>query len=282
MDKINRKWKNKMKFSVLMSIYFKEKSSNFNRAMQSIWDEQSIKPNEIVLVEDGKLTDELYNAINLWKERLGQNLKVIKLKENLGLGDALAIGLKECSFELVARMDSDDISFQKRFEKQLEIFRRNKNIDICSSWVSEFDGNEGNIYAYRKLPKSHEDIIKFAKFRSPINHPAAMFKKSAVLEAGNYQKMLLIEDYYLWVRMILKGFKFYNIQEVLVNMRAGKDQLTRRQGLKYAINELKVQHLFYKMGFLNLYEFLRNLVLIFSVRIMPKFILRVVYKILRR
>ena len=109
-----------------------------------------------------------------------------------------------------------------------------------------------------------------------------MFKKLAVLQAGNYKKMLLIEDYYLWVRMILKGFKFYNIQEVLVNMRAGKYQLTRRQGLKYAINELKVQHLFYKMGFLNLYEFLRNATLKFSVRIMPKFILRVVYKILRR
>lgn len=271
-----------MKFSVLMSIYFKEKSSNFNRAMQSIWDEQIIKPNEIVLVEDGNLTDELYSAINLWKEKLGQKLKVIKLKENLGLGDALAIGLKKCSFELVARMDSDDISFQKRFEKQLEIFRRNKNIDICSSWVSEFDGDEGNIYAYRKLPESHEDIIKFAKFRNPINHPAAMFKKSSVLQAGNYRKILLIEDYYLWVRMILKGFKFYNIQEVLVNMRAGKAQLTRRQGLKYAINELKAQHLFYKMGFLNLYEFLRNTILKFSVRIMPKVILRVVYKILRR
>ncbi len=282
MDKINREWKNKMKFSVLMSIYFKEKSSNFNRAMQSIWDEQSIKPNEIVLVEDGKLTDELYNAINLWKERLGQNLKVIKLKENLGLGDALAIGLKECSFELVARMDSDDISLPKRFEKQLEIFEKNKNIDICSSWISEFEKDEGNIYAYRRLPENHNDIVKFAKLRSPINHPAAMFKKSAVLQAGNYQKMLLIEDYYLWVRMILKGFKFYNIQEVLVNMRAGKDQLARRQGLKYAINELKVQYLFYKMGFLNLYEFLRNLVLKFSVRIMPKFILRVVYRFLRR
>lgn len=271
-----------MKFSVLMSIYFKEKSSNFNRAMQSIWDEQSIKPNEIVLVEDGKLADELYNAINLWKERLGQNLKVIKLKENLGLGDALAIGLKECSFELVARMDSDDISLPKRFEKQLEIFEKNKNIDICSSWISEFEKDEGNIYACRRLPENHNDIVKFAKLRSPINHPAAMFKKSAVLQAGNYQKMLLIEDYYLWVRMILKGFKFYNIQEVLVNMRAGKDQLARRQGLKYAINELKVQYLFYKMGFLNLYEFLRNSLLKFSVRTMPKFILRVVYKILRR
>lgn len=261
-----------MKFSVLMSIYFKEKSSNFNRAMQSIWDEQSIKPSEIVLVEDGELTDELYNAINLWKKRLGRNL----------LGDALATGLKECSFELVARMDSDDISLPKRFEKQLEIFRISENIDICSSWISEFETDESNVYAYRKLPESHNDIVKFAKLRSPLNHVAVMFKKLAVLQAGNYQKMLLIEDYYLWVRMILKGFKFYNIQEVLVNVRAGKNQLTRRQGLKYAINELKVQRLFYKMGFLNLYEFLRNATLKFSIRIMPKFILRVVYKILRR
>ena len=234
-----------MNFSVLISIYFKEKPDFFNRAMLSIYDEQNVKPNEIVLIEDGKLTDELYD-------------------------------------EIVARMDTDDIALSDRFKKQIEIFKEFPHIDVCSGWISEFENDERYTYSYRKLPQNHDDILKFAKNRSPINHPAVMFKKTAVLDAGNYQRMLLIEDYYLWVRMLLKGYKFYNIQEVLVNMRAGQNQLLRRQGLKYAINELKVSWLFYKMGFLNFYEFLRNSILKFSIRIMPNFIIKLIYKFLRK
>ncbi|MGG7048304.1 MULTISPECIES: glycosyltransferase [unclassified Campylobacter] len=270
-----------MNFSLLISIYVKEKPEYFNRAMQSIWDEQSIRPNEIVLVQDGALTQDLYAIIEKWKNKLGNILKIIQLEKNLGLGDALAIGLKKCSNEIVARMDTDDISLPDRFEKQLKVFKE-QDVDVCSGWISEFEGHESRIYAFRKLPEYHYDIVKFAKARSPLNHPAVMFKKSAVLESGNYQKMLFIEDYYLWVRMILKGYKFYNLQCVIVNMRAGHSQLSRRQGIKYAINELKVQILFYKMGFLNFYGFSRNSILKFLVRIMPNFVVKIIYKFFRR
>ncbi|ASM37281.1 MAG: glycosyltransferase [Campylobacter sputorum] len=269
-------------FSVLLSIYYRENPKHFNRAMQSIWDTQILKPNEIVLVEDGELTKELYDEINIWQYKLGDILKIVKLKKNMGLGDALAIGLQECKNELIARMDTDDIALPNRFQRQIEIFKKDTLIDICSSWVGEFEDDENSIYAYRKLPEFHADIVKFAKTRSPLNHVAVMFKKSSVLEAGNYKKMLLIEDYYLWVRMILNGSKFYNIQEVLVNVRAGQAQLYRRQGLKYAINELRVQHMFYKIGFLSIFEFIINSVLKFSVRIMPNFIIKNIYKFLRK
>ena len=141
-----------MKFSVLMSIYNKEKPEYFNRAMQSIWDEQTVKPDEIVLVQDGKLTDELYNSIEQWKEKLKKIFKTIPLEVNVGLGDALNIGIKHCNFELIARMDTDDISLPNRFEKQLKVFE-NKNIDICSTWVSEFEDDENKIISYRKLPE---------------------------------------------------------------------------------------------------------------------------------
>ena len=271
-----------MNFSVLISIYFKEKPDFFNRAMLSIYDEQNVKPNEIVLIEDGKLTEELYETILKWRKKLPNVLKVVKLEKNVGLGDALAIGLKECKNELVARMDTDDIALSDRFKKQIKIFKEFPHIDVCSGWISEFENDERYTYSYRKLPQNHDDILKFAKNRSPINHVAVMFKKSAVLDAGNYQRMFLIEDYYLWVRMLLKGYKFYNIQEVLVNVRAGQNQLLRRQGLKYAINELKVSWLFYKMGFLNFYEFLRNSILKFSIRIMPNFIIKLIYEFLRK
>lgn len=261
-----------------MSIYHKEKGEYFDRAMQSIWDEQTAKPNEIVLVEDGKLTDELYEAVKKWKDKLGTVFKTVPLEKNVGLGDALNIGLLKCSYELVARMDTDDIARSDRFEKQLKVFE-NSDIDICSSWVSEFDDDEKKIVSYRKLPEYHDEIVKFAKQRCPINHPAVMYKKYVVKNEGGYD--MKPEDYYLWVKMILSNKHFYNIQEPLVNMRAGYGQLERRRGFKYAINEFKFQKKFYKIGFLNLYEFNRNISIRFIVRILPKSFVKQIYKLLR-
>ena len=269
-----------MKFSVLMSIYYKEKPEYFDRAMQSIWDEQNVKPDEIVLVQDGKLTDELYEAINQWNNKIGNIFKTIPLEENVGLGDALNIGLKKCSYELVARMDTDDIAKQNRFEKQLKVFE-NSDIDICSSWVSEFDNDENKIISYRRVPQTHEEIVDFAKKRCPINHPAVMYKKSEVQNANGYKNMMWFEDYYLWVRMILNGAKFYNIQEPLVNMRAGYGQLERRSGFKYAIEEYKFLKKLKEIGFLNGFEFYRNLLVRFIARVLPKKIVKVVYKQIR-
>jgi glycosyltransferase involved in cell wall biosynthesis len=264
-----------------MSIYNKEKAEYFDRAMQSIYDEQTIKPSEIVLVEDGKLTDELDKIIAKWQGKLGDIFKTIPLKENVGLGDALNIGLDICSYELVARMDTDDIAMPERFEKQLKVFE-NSDIDICSSWISEFDNDENKIISYRKLPQNHNEIVKYMKKRNGINHPAVMYKKSIVLKAGGYKKMMWFEDYYLWARMVLNGAKFYNIQEALVNMRAGYGQLERRSGFKYAIKEVKFLKRLYDIGFLKFIEFLKNMIIRFIARIVPKSLVKMIYKILRR
>lgn len=269
-----------MKFSILISIYYKEKAKYFNRAMQSIWDEQIIKPNEIILVQDGKLTDELYKAIDQWSDKLGDIFKTIPLEKNVGLGDALNTGLQECGYELVARMDTDDICSSDRFEKQLKIFE-NSDIDICSSWVSEFDDNEKEIVSYRKLPEHHDEIVAYARMRNAINHPAVIYKKSVVQNAGGYKKMMWFEDYYLWVRMILKGAKFYNIQEPLINMRAGYGQLERRGGLKYAIEEFKFMLELKQIGFLNTTQFVKNVSVRFIARVLPKKLLQKIYKRLR-
>jgi glycosyltransferase involved in cell wall biosynthesis len=268
------------KFSVLMSVYNKENVRYFDRAMQSIWDEQSIKPNEIVLVQDGVLTEVLYDSIEVWQDKLGVFFKTVCLEKNVGLGDALNVGIKECSYELIARMDTDDIASKDRFKKQLRIFK-NSSIDICSSWVSEFDDDENKISSYRELPELHKDIIKFAKLRCPLNHPTVMYKKSMVQKAGGYKKMMWLEDYYLWSRMILNGAKFYNIQEPLVNMRVGCGQLERRRGLQYALSEIKLQKEFLKLGFINLYEFIRNVSVRFIARVVPKVFIKMIYKILR-
>jgi glycosyltransferase involved in cell wall biosynthesis len=263
-----------------MSIYHKEQAEYFNRAMQSIWDEQSIKPNEIVLVQDGKLTDELYKVIEHWKKKIGDIFKTIPLKQNVGTGKAKNIGLQKCTYELIAIMDTDDVCSPDRFEKQLKVFK-GSDIDVCSSWVSEFEDNENNIISFRKLPQNHDEIVKFAKSRMPVNHPATMYKKDLAIKAEGYKHMLWFEDYYLMVRMIKNGAKFYNIQEPLVNMRAGYGQLERRSGLKYIQAEFRFFKTICNLGFINKTEFILNILLRSMARVMPKKILKQIYKRLR-
>ena len=248
-----------MNFSVLMSVYCKENPLFLDRSMLSIWDEQIVKPNEIVLVEDGPLTSGLYDVIDKWKDKIGPAMIIVKLEHNVGLGDALAIGIKKCTYDLVARMDSDDISMPHRFQKQLDVFMNNIRI----------------------VPERHSDIVKFAKSRNPINHMTVMFKKRKVLEAGNYQKLFLFEDYYLWIRMMLNNATFMNIQESLVKVRAGEGQLLRRQGFTYALYELNALWLFYKKGFIGSFMLIKNSILRLLVRIMPKIFIKWIYYLLR-
>lgn len=268
-----------MNFSVLLSIYHKEKKEYFDRCMQSIWDEQSVKPTEIILVKDGPLNADLDFSIAAWQAKI-DCLKVVPIESNVGLGEALNLGLKHCHYDLVARMDTDDIAKPLRFEKQLGVFR-NSNVDICSSWVGEFSDDEKNIISYRKLPSSHAEIAKYIKLRNPINHPAIMFRKEVIRKAGDYQHMIGFEDYYLWARAMNIGANFYNIPEVLLDMRAGYAQLERRGGFSYALNEIKLQNALLELKVINVFEYTRNVILRFITRIIPKTLLKQVYKFLR-
>lgn len=270
-----------MKFSVLMSIYYKENPDWFNRAMQSIWTEQTVKPSEIVLVQDGPLTAELYSVISDWQVKLGKVLRTIPLEKNIGLGDALNIGFQHCTNELVARMDTDDVARPDRFEKQLAIFRQ-INVDVCGSWITEFDNDESIFTGQRKLPEQHEAIALYARRRCPINHPSVMYKKTAVESAGGYQKVMWFEDYYLWVRMLISGARFYNIQEPLVHMRAGLGQLERRSGKQYAKSEILLFTKLRDLGFLSRFEFFKITLLRVPIRLMPKPLIRMAYKFLRK
>jgi glycosyltransferase involved in cell wall biosynthesis len=272
-----------MEFSVLMSVYNKEKSNNLRRSLISIWDEQNIKPKEIVIVKDGPLYKELDEEINIWKSKLKDNIKIIELEKNSGLGKALSIGVKNCRCNIIARMDSDDISLPNRFEEQIKIFKENCEIDVCSAWIAEFSENENNILSIKILPEKDYEIKKYSKYRNPINHPAVMFKKEAVIKAGNYQDMLYFEDYYLWKKMIKKGFIFYNIQKVLLKMRAGNDMIERRRGKMYAKYELKFLKKCYKEKLFDTYlEYLINKIIRIPIRIAPKIIIKNIYNYNRK
>jgi glycosyltransferase involved in cell wall biosynthesis len=270
-----------MKFSVLLSVYYKESPSNLKKALCSIID-QTITPNEVILVEDGKLNQKLYDVIDYFIDKYPKIIKVIKLEKNQGLGKALSIGLKKCKYDLIARMDSDDISKNNRFEKQLKVFKKNPDIDIVGSWVKEFENNIDNIISKRKVPETNEKILKFAKQRNPFNHPTVMYRKKSVLDAGNYIDFYLNEDYYLWLRMLNMGFQGYNIQESLLYFRVSKDTFKRRGGVKYAVQDIKLQNKMLKMEFINNYEYIINILTKPATRILPNFLREYIYKSLLR
>ena len=160
-------------------------------------------------MKDGELTPELENVITEYTAKYLQ-IRVVPLKQNQGLGKALNEGLKHCSYDLVARMDTDDIAKPDRFEKQIRVFQEHPELDVVGAWIDEFEETTSNIISTRKLPEVHDDICQFAKKRNPFNHPCVVYKKSAVEAAGSYQDFYLLEDYYLWLRMLMAGYQGYN------------------------------------------------------------------------
>ena len=264
-------------FSVLMSVYKKENPSFLDQSLASLLVNQTRIPSEVVLVCDGDLTDELEAVISKYKDMFPEILKVPR-KENGGLGKALNFGLDYCTNELVARMDTDDICFPDRFEKQLTVFEEHPEYDIVGGLLEEFVGTVDNTVSIRKVPEMHSDIVSFSKKKNPLNHPTVMFRKAAVLKAGNYQHCPLFEDYYLWVRMIMSGALFYNIQEPLLHFRTSEDMYKRRGGLRYALQEVKFERTLMSMGYINRMEFLSNSAIRFIVHIIPNSIRAGIYK----
>ena len=269
------------KFSVLLSLYHKENPQYLRGALDSIF-AQTIRANEVVLLEDGTLPEKLESVVLEYEQRY-EELKVVRFAENRGLGYALNDGLQHCSNELIARADTDDICKPERFEKQLKVFEEHPEYDLVSSWIDEFVDSPSQVTSVRTLPETPEENLKYAKSRCPVNHPSVMYKKSAVLAAGGYLTQYFPEDYFLWIRMLMNGCKFYNIQESLVYFRYSPETFKRRGGWKYACDEAKVQTQIYQMGFTSLPQYLKNLIIRFTTRIMPNWIRGFIYqKMLRQ
>lgn len=187
----------------------------------SIWDIQTVKPNEIVLVKDGPIGGELETVVCAWQRKLGETLRLVSLGENKGLGNALNIGLNACNFEMVARMDTDDVALSDRFEKQLAFLSDHPEVDILGSFVKEMSylGDVGEI---RSSPVTHNDIVA-CLWASPMVHPSIMMRRSRVLAAGNYNPACRRrQDYELWFRCAEKGLKFHNLPEPLLYYRFGQ------------------------------------------------------------
>ncbi len=263
--------------SVLMAVYYRELPQNLDIALRSVFN-QTLQPEEVVLVKDGPLNPELDAVIEQYCQEFPALMKVIALPENVGLGKALNAGLKNCSNELVARMDSDDISKPTRFEKQESVFQKHPEFAVVGAWVDEFYNTIDNVVSVRRLPEESEKLMKFCKRRCPFNHPVVMFRKSVIEEVGNYQDFYLFEDYYLWARLVVKGFPMYNIQESLLFFRSNPQMILRRGGWKYAKSEIRLQRRFLDIGLINVFTFSQNVLMRFLVRIMPNKVRHFIYK----
>lgn len=229
-----------MNFSVLISIYHKELPEYFNICMQSIWKDQSIPPNEIVLVLDGPIGEELSQCVTKWQQIIGKPLKVIPLSQNVGLGKALNKGLEHCSNEWVFRMDTDDICKPDRFEKQIQFIQFNPNVVVVGGQILEFNENPSDADTLKYVPTEHTDIVKFAQKRSPFNHMTVAYKKSVIDAVGGYQHHLFMEDYNLWLRVIGAGYRVGNHSDILLYARVGNGMHARRKGLEYVNSELQL------------------------------------------
>lgn len=246
-----------MAYSVLMSVYYKEKPDFLKQSMESIF-QQTVPTNDFVLVCDGPLNNELDTVINEMQKLFGERLKVIRLAKNGGLGNALNEGIKHCKNELVARMDSDDIAYADRCERQLEVFKRYPEISICSGIVEEFTDNPSVVDARRVPQETNAEIIEFAKMRNPFNHPCVMYRKSDVEAVGSYQDFYLLEDYYLWLRMLMADYKGYNLQEPLLHMRAGSEMYKRRGGWRYVQTQMNLFRFMKEKGFISEWHYFKG------------------------
>ena len=223
-------------FSVLMSVYKNDVAENVKTAVKSIV-EQTARPSQVVIVVDGPVPDYTLQALNDLQKEYVDLIEIYPLEQNVGLGNALKEGMKYCKYELVARMDSDDIAVESRFEKQLAMFENDGELSIVGSDIAEFIGDESNVVSVRDVPQEHNEIGEYLKKRCPFNHMTVMFKKSQVEKAGGYLHWFYNEDSYLWVRMYLAGCKFANIKENLVYARINEDTFYRRGGKKYYNSE---------------------------------------------
>ncbi len=256
-----------------MSLYKKEHPEYLRLSLDSMIN-QTVKPDEIVLVEDGPLTDELYEVTKEYKSYL----HIVVNKVNLGLGLALNIGLQECRNELVARMDTDDISKPDRCEKQLKRFEERPDLSIVGSHIDEFVGTPDNIISQRVVPITSEDIYKYAKRRSAFNHPTVMYRKSAVIAEGGYSNLKRNQDVDLFGRMLFKGYKAENIDESLLWFRSSDELAERRKSWENTKSYIATIQSFWKMGYSSFLDFVIVATAQIGMFIMPVIFQNWIYK----
>lgn len=260
--------------SVIMPVHSAIDPEHFNQAVISILN-QTLTPSECIIIVDGPVKQ--YLKKQLMKIEQNSIVNVIYLKKNSGPGVTRSIGIDNAKSDIIALMDADDISLPERLEKQYKIINRG-NIDVVGSWIEEFRVLPGDLKKVRVVPEDHSKIYRFGKWRMPVNNVSLMFTKESYKKAGGYTDQKRNEDWSLIVRMLVNDCKFYNIQEVLIKARAGENMIIRRRGWDHFFLGLKIFFMMYKLGYINYFHFITNLVIRVIVRLLPIKVTNILYE----
>lgn len=269
-----------MGYSVLMTVYKGDSPVFFQRSLSSMIG-QTVPSDDIVVVEDGPIPESLRCVIQDFKDQ-GYPINAIELPQNVGLGLALNRGLARCKHDLVARMDADDVSLPQRCEQLLAVFRADPTLDIVGSPVLEFQGSETNITGVRDVPKTNEDIHRFARRRDPFNHPAVMYKKQSVLRYGPYGDYRKNQDTDLWIKMLSQGCRGANTKEPLLLFRFDEATLGKRKNWQNTKSLIGIRHTAYKTGFSSFVDWFVVAAVQLGMYALPVGFQKAVYTMLRK
>lgn len=270
-----------MDFSVLMSVYSKENPKFLQEAIESITISQTLQPSEIILIEDGPLPQELTATIQRLVEQY-PIIRVYSLPENIGLGKALNYGLTKCQYDWVARMDSDDIAAQDRFEKQVAYIKEHPEVVVLGSHITEFNQEPSDAQQMRKVPLSHDEIQKMATSRNPMNHMTVFLRKDCITELGSYHHVPYVEDYELWLRVLAAGYQMANIDDYLVYARIGNGMAYRRSNRIYISSWRTINQFMLEKQMIRPHQFVKNMIAIRGFIYTPVAIKEFIYKAILR
>lgn len=268
--------------SVIMPFYRGDQPTHLHEALASLY-KQSRKADEIVLIQDGPVDDALSALVEQWKLKMPE-INHIVLAQNQGLSTALNAGINAAKYEWLARMDADDICQPRRFEKQLALISKNPEVAILGSWITEYDEEMKREIAVRKLPETHQEILRYARWRCPFNHMTVMYRKSVLQDLGLYKNYGAVgDDYELWARFLVNGYISANIQESLVSARTGTDFYNkRRRGWKYFKNEVREVNDLFRLGLIGPLLWLFHIGIKAVVRFSPPVLVKLIYKAIRK
>jgi glycosyltransferase involved in cell wall biosynthesis len=262
-------------FALLISVYDGDRPDYVRRALRSAVADQTVRPDQVIIVQDGPVRGDLADCLDAFTASCQSPVTFVPLEHNGGLGPALDRGLAASWFDVVARMDADDIAMPHRFEVQLPLIAE---ADIVGSGLLEFVADTDRIVGQRVPPLDPADIARYARMHDPFNHPTVVYRRQAVLAAGGYGDHPLMEDYALFARMIQGGARTANVAEPLVFYRVGETAFRRRGGLDLLRSELRLQREFRRSGFTSRAEYARNVMVRGGYRLIPWWLRRAVYR----
>lgn len=263
-------------FSLLLPVYERDDPEHVSHAFRSAVNEQTLRPSEVVLVQDGAIPDALSATLGELCEASPVPVRRVRIERRQGLANALTIGLAACEHEIVARMDADDVSVAERFSRQMELMEQ--GLDIVGTGMYEFADDSSEVLGKRTPPVGHERIVQYSRFHDPFNHPTVMYRKSAVARAGGYKDLGLMEDYWLFARMIHTGARVENLPDALLLYRVGSGAYARRGGMHQFIAEMRLQRLMRKIGFTTTAQLVRNVAVRGTYRFVPVGLRKLLYR----